>query len=1081
MRLTDIFIRRPVLAIVVNLILVIAGITAIRTVSVRQYPKIESSTITVRTVYVGANADLVRGFVTTPLERAIAAADGIDYMESQSALGISTINIRLRLNFPAAAALADVSARVNQVRADLPPEAEVPAINIEPSDAIIAAMYLSFASDILEDNQVTDYLIRMVQPRLSALEGVQRADILGGRTFALRAWLKPERMAALDISPAQVRTALAQNNYLAAVGQTKGQLVQVDLTTTTDLTNVEDFKRLVVKEQGGALVRLEDIADVSLGADDYDSDVRLSGKKAVFMGVWVLPTANSLDVIERVRKEVESIKREQPSGMQVAVAYDSTKYIDSAIKDVTRTLLETIATVMVVIFLFLGKFRTVLVPIVAIPLSLVGAVFLMQVFGFTLNLLTLLAIVLSVGLVVDDAIVVVENVERHVRLGQTPFRAAIDGAHELVGPIIAMTITLAAVFVPIGFQGGLTGALFREFALTLAGAVFISGVVALTLSPMMSSRVISAKHEPGWLASKIERAFDSLKNRYDRALARTLAKRPVVYAVWIVLTLCVVPMYLFSPKELAPQEDQGVVFGALDLPPNATIEQLRPYTNQIYDIYKSTPEFEHSFQATYPGNGFGGMLVKPWDERTRSIFPIQEEIGKKLTSVAGVRAPAFLPPALPNPGLLPVEFVIASNASHEEIVRIAQEIVNAAIASGEFAFPPTTDVKLDQETSEIVIDRDKAATMGVKMQDVGSDLASLLGGNYVNRFDIDGRAYKVIAQVQRTDRLTPGDLESIRITGPNGELVPLNSLATIKRGVEPRTLNRFQQLNAVKISGVAPRGVESGLRVLEDAAKKSMPAGYHIDFTGESRQLRQEGGKFLPAMGLAIVLIFLVLAAQFNSFRDPFVILAGSVPLAMFGALIFTFLKFSGPPGMHFPATDRFTSMLNIYSEVGLVTLAGLVSKNGILIVQFANVQQLAGLSKLDAVKAAASTRLRPILMTSVATVAGHFPLTFVTGPGAAARNSIGRVLVGGMTIGTIFTLFVVPALYILIAKDHARERERQPAPEEGGVSLAPSPRPAVFVGARPTPAALRASLRMRLRSSRTMRKKAPRDTVPKT
>jgi multidrug efflux pump len=1062
MRITDIFIKRPVLAIVVNLILVIAGITAIRTVSVRQYPKIESATVTVTTVYTGANADLVRGFVTTPLERAIAAADGIDYIESQSTLGLSTINVRLRLNFPAAAALADVSARVNQVRADLPPEAEVPAIHIEPSDAAIAAMYLSFNSDILEDNQVTDYLIRIVQPRLSALEGVQRAEILGGRTFALRAWLKPDRMASLDVSPSQVRTALAQNNYLAAVGQTKGQLVQVDLTATTDLSRVDEFKRLVIREHEGALVRLEDVADVTLGADDYDSDVRLSGKKAVFMGVWVLPTANSLDVISRVRKEVDEIEKEQPSGMNVGVAYDSTKYIESAIHDVTRTLLETIATVMVVIFLFLGKFRTVLVPVVAIPLSLIGAVFLMQVFGFTLNLLTLLAIVLSVGLVVDDAIVVVENVERHVRLGQTPLNAALEGARELVGPIIAMTITLAAVFVPIAFQGGLTGALFREFALTLAGAVFISGIVALTLSPMMSSRLISEKHQPGWFASRVERAFEGLKVRYERALAHTLDSRRVIYGAWLVLTALVVPMYLFSPKELAPQEDQGVIFGSLDLPANPTIEQLRPYTNQIFEIYKSEPEFEHSFQATFPGRGFGGALMKPWDERHRSIFPIQEELSKKLRDVAGVRAPAFLPPALPNPGLLPVEFVIASNASHEEIIRVAEQIVQAAVASGEFSFPPATDVKLDQQASEIVVDRDKAASMGLHMQDIGTDLASLLGGNYVNRFDIDGRAYKVIPQVERANRLTPQDLTSIRITGPNGELVPLSALATIRSHVEPRTLNRFQQLNAVKISGVAPRGVESGLHTLEDAAAKVMPAGYHMEYTGESRQLRQEAGKFLPAMGLALVLIFLVLAAQFDSFRDPFVILAGSVPLAMFGALIFTFLKFSGPPGMHFPLTDPFTSTLNIYSEVGLVTLAGLVSKNGILIVQFANVQQLAGLSKIEAVKAAAATRLRPILMTSVATVAGHFPLTIVTGPGASARNSIGRVLVGGMTIGTIFTLFVVPALYVLIAKDHhARAKAPEPAPE-GGASparrrggkrrgwLFPRPAPAT---SRPSPA----------------------------
>jgi multidrug efflux pump len=1042
-RLTDIFIRRPVLAIVVNLVILIAGIQAIRGVSVRQYPRIESSTVTVRTVYVGAGADLVRGFVTTPLERAIAAADGIDYIESQSQLGLSTINVRLRLNFPTAGALADISARVNQVRADLPPEAEIPSINIEPSDAQVAAMYLSFGSAILESNQVTDYLARIVQPRLSAIQGVQRADVLGGRNFALRAWLKPERMAALDISPADVRAALAANNYLAAVGQTKGQLVQIDLSATTNLTAVDDFKKLVLRQHEGALVRLEDVAEVTLGADDYDTDVRFSGKKAVFMGVWVLPSANSLDVISRVRTEMEAIQRDIPSGMQARIAYDSTKYIENAIHDVTRTLLETIGIVMVVIFLFLGRFRTVLVPVVAIPLSLVGAVFLIQVFGFTLNLLTLLAIVLSVGLVVDDAIVVVENVERHVRMGKKPFRAAIDAAHELIGPIIAMTITLAAVYVPIGFQGGLVGALFREFAFTLAGAVFVSGVVALTLSPMMSSKLVQAKEEPGRFVRAIERAFEATKRAYGGLLDRTLGARPAVYAVWLTLTALVIPLYALSPVELAPKEDQGVVFGAIEVPPNATIERLTPYTEQVERIFASVPEFEQAFQVTFPYQGFGGALMKPWDERNRDIFAIQEELAAKLTRVAGIRAPAFLPAPLPSPGLLPVEFVISSTADHEEIVKFAQQIALEGMKSGQFAFPPITDVKIDQAMTRLVIDRDKAASMGLSMQQVGADLSSMLGGNFVNRFEIDGRSYKVIPQVERASRLVPEQLPRMYVTGPGKHVVPLAAIAKLERGVEPRTLNRFQQLNSVKVSGVAPRSTEAGLKALEAAAARTLPSGYHIDYTGESRQLRQESGKFLPALVLALVLIFLVLAAQFNSFRDPFVILSGSVPLAMFGALIFTFLKFSGPPGLRFPLTDGWTSTLNIYSQVGLVTLAGLVSKNGILIVQFANLQQAEGMSKLEAVKVAATTRLRPILMTTIATVAGHFPLTIVTGPGAAARNSIGRVLVGGMTIGTAFTLLVVPSLYVLFAKDHRRERERLEAEEaedsQGNESVEPA------------------------------------------
>ncbi|HWX09112.1 MAG TPA: efflux RND transporter permease subunit, partial [Gaiellaceae bacterium] len=705
MKFTDIFVRRPVLAIVVSLVILIAGFQAIRSLNVRQYPKLESASVTIRTAYVGANADLVRGFITTPLERAIAAADGIDYIESQSTQGLSTINVRLKLNFSAANALADISARVNQVRADLPPEAEVPAINIEPSDAQIAAMYLSFGSTILEDNRVTDYLIRVVQPRLSAIEGVQRADILGGRTFAIRAWLKADRMAALNVSPSQVRQALAANNYLAAVGTTKGALVQVNLTASTDLKSLDEFKRLVVRQQGGALVRLEDVADVVMGADTYDQDVRLSGDKAVFMGVWVLPNANSLDVIARVRKEIDVIKTELPTGMQATVAFDSTGYINSAIHEVERTLTETVLIVIVVIFLFLGSLRTVLVPLVAIPVSLIGAVFLMQVFGFTLNLLTLLAVVLSVGLVVDDAIVVVENVERHIRGGKTPLEASYLGARELVGPIVAMTITLAAVYAPIGLQGGLTGALFREFAFTLAGAVFISGVVALTLSPMMSSNLLKANRSQGWLPRGIDGAFDRVRRGYTRALAATLRTRPAVYTVWIVLSLLVVPMYMFSPKELAPNEDQGVMFGAIDVPANATLEQLTPYTEQVNRIFESVPEFDHSFQITFPGSGFGGVLVKPWEERRRSIFPIQGELSGKLASVAGIRAPVFLPSALPSAGFFPVEFVISSTADHEEVLRFAQQLVQAAVASGQFAFPPVTDVRIDQATSEIVLDR----------------------------------------------------------------------------------------------------------------------------------------------------------------------------------------------------------------------------------------------------------------------------------------------------------------------------------------------------------------------------------------
>jgi multidrug efflux pump len=1021
--ITDLFIRRPILAIVVNLLILVGGVQALRTLTVRQYPEIESASITVRTVYVGANADLVRGFVTTPLERAIAGADGIDYIESQSTQGLSTINVRLELDFPGAEALADISARVDQVRADLPPEAEVPTILIEPSDARIAAMYLSFGSSILDDNQVTDYLIRVVQPRLSAVDGVQRAEILGGRPFAIRAWLKAERMAALSITPADVRRALAANNYLSAVGQTKGALMRIDLTATTDLRSLEAFEQLVVREEGDTLVRLSDIADVELGAETYDAEVRFSGESAVFMGVWVLPDANSLDVIGRVREQMQEIERELPVGMKGEVAFDSTVYIDDAIDEVTTTLIETIGIVIVVIFLFLGSLRSVLVPVVAIPLSLVGAVLLMQVFGFTLNLLTLLAVVLSVGLVVDDAIVVLENVERHVREGQTRLQAAMLGARELVGPVIAMTIVLVAAYIPIGLQGGLTGALFREFAFTLAGAVLISGIVALTLSPVMSSRLLREERRRGWLPDRIDRAFDATRRGYSRALGRALSARPAIYLVWGALTLAIVPMYLFSPQELAPEEDQGAVFTALEVPANASLEQMVAYTSQVQEVFEADPDYDHSFQITFAESGFGGMIATPWSERERDIFAIRQNLTEGVADVPGVRAPIFLRPALPSAGLFPVEVVIASTAEHEEILRYAEQLVDEATQSGQFAFPPIVDVRLDQARADLVLDRDKVATMGLSMEQVGSDLSAALAGDFVNRFNMEGRSYKVIPQLQRVDRLVPEQVLDLHITGPDGQPIPLGSVASLRETVEPRTLNRFQQLNAVKLSGVATRSLDGAIGVLEDAAERVLPPEYRVDYTGESRQLRQEAGKFLPAMGLALLVVFLVLAAQFDSFRDPFVILVGSVPLAIFGALIFTFLDFAGPPGLEFGLTEGWTTTMNIYSQVGLVTLVGLVSKNGILIVEFANAAQKAGRTKLEAVQDAAHTRLRPILMTTVATVAGHFPLTLVTGPGATARNSIGIVLVGGMAIGTLFTLFVVPALYMLIARDHRAER----------------------------------------------------------
>ena len=1010
MKFTDLFVRRPVLAIVVNLVILIAGLQAIRTLSVRQYPRSDISVVTVTTVYVGANADLVRGFITTPLERVIASADGIDYIESSSAQGVSTITVHLKLNYDTNAALTQVQAKVAQVRNDLPPEAEAPIIDLATADQQFAAMYLGFSSKDLDQNQITDYLTRVVQPKLSAVSGVQRADILGSRTFAMRVWLKPERMAALGISPSDVRNALSQNNYLSAIGQTKGSMTSINLVANTDLKTSEEFRQLVVKEKEGVVVRLGEIADVELGAENYDSDVRFNGQSATFMGIWVLPNANALEVIKRVRAEVPDIRAQLPAGMEVGIPYDSTAYIEDAIHEVLSTLTETLLIVIVVIFLFLGSFRAVLIPIVAIPVSLIGAVFLMLIAGFTINLLTLLAIVLSVGLVVDDAIVMVENVERHLQLGEKPFEAALKAARELVGPIIAMTITLAAVYAPIGIQGGLTGALFREFAFTLAGAVIVSGIVALTLSPMMGSRLLRAGDAEKGFAGWINRRFEKVKSTYARLLSGSLNYRPVVYVLWFIVVLLMFPFYMFSAKELAPTEDQAVVFGVIQAAPNATIDQTNLFAQKVYDVYHAMPEHQSVFQLTNPTGGFGGMVTKPWSERKKSTQQLQVEASMGLSKIPGVRVISLVPQPLPGGGSFPVDFVVASTAEPQRLVDFANDLVGKAYQSGLFMFADS-DLKYDQPQAEVVFDRDKLRAQGVDLGQAGRDLSTMLGGNYVNRFSIQGRSYKVIPQIKRADRLTPSQLQDIYVTGAGGKLVPLSTFATVKTSTQPRDLKRFQQLNAVRIQGVIPPGVplDKALSVLEDEAKRILPKGFTVDYAGESRQLRTEGSKFLFTFMLSAILIYLVLAAQFESFRDPFIVLAGSVPLALSGSLLFSFLGFT---------------TLNIYSQVGLITLVGLIAKNGILIVEFANKLQEQGRDKIKAVIEAAETRLRPILMTTAATVMGHMPLVFARGPGAGARNSIGTMLVTGMIIGTAFTLFVVPSIYVLVAKTHHALRD---------------------------------------------------------
>ncbi|MBB3169582.1 efflux RND transporter permease subunit [Simiduia aestuariiviva] len=1019
MKFTDIFIQRPVIAIVICLLILLAGFQAGNSLSVRQFPRSDVARITINTVYVGASAELVRGFITTPIERAIASAEGIDYIDSESAMNRSTIRAHLRLNYDPLRAMTEINAKVNQVRGDLPPEAEVPSITIEAADSEFAAAYLSFNSEILDQNQITDFLTRSVQPRLTAISGVQKAEALGGRVFAMRIWIKHDRLAALQVTPLEVRQALQRNNVQAAIGQTRGSYTQVNLRADTDLNSVEDFENIVVRQTDSGTIRLRDLADVQLGAEDYNTEVRFSGETAVFLGVWVAPNANSLSVMQRVNAEMAAIQKELPTGLSAVVAYDATKYIDASITEVLTTLTETLLIIVVVIFLFLGFSRSVLIPVVAIPLSLIGALFIMQLFGFSLNLLTLLSIVLSVGLVVDDAIVMVENIERHIQAGKPPFAASIIAARELAGPILAMTVTLVSVYLPIGLQGGLTGTLFREFAITLAGAVTISAIVAITLSPMLGSRMLKPHRT---LNAPLGKIFDRFQTYYSGRLAQTLRHRPAIYIVWVGIALLCFPLYLFSAKELAPLEDQGVIFGIVESPANATVDQASFYAAAVNDIFMAVPETDFTFQLTFPTGGFSGLVTKPWEERERSVFEIQPELQEKLGAIPGVRIFPITPPSLPGGGNFPVEFVVAGTAPAKDIYDYALQLQEVANNSGKFNFT-MLDMKVDQPDYLLNIDREKVADLGLDLQTVTQDLGTLLGGGYVNRFNMAGQSYKVIPQVKRTARLTPDDLQELYISGPKGELIRLDQVATLSHSTAPRTIHRMQQRNAVKLSGDTHLPLGEALAFLEQEAAKILPQGYSIDYTGESRQLKREGNTFLPAFLLALTMIFLVLAAQYNSFRDPVVILAGSVPLAVFGALIFTFIKMPMPLPFF---TDSFSTTLNIYSQVGLVTLMGLIARNGILVVEFANRLQEEGKSKLEAVHQAAVVRLRPVLMTSIATVAGHMPLIFADGPGAGARIAIGLVLVFGMAIGTVLTLFVLPSVYVLVAKDHQQEQARR-------------------------------------------------------
>jgi multidrug efflux pump len=1022
MKFTDIFVHRPVLASVVSLLIFILGVRSLVELDLRQYPKTQNTTVTVTTAYPGASSDLVQGFITQPLQQAIAEADGIDFISSTSAQGVSTIEAHMRLNYDPNAAVAEIQGKVASQTGVLPEAAQNPVID-KSTGSDMALMYLAFYSEEMSLPQITDYLTRVVQPQLQALQGVAKAELIGNKTYAMRIWLDPARMASLKVSGDEVAQVLRANNYLAGVGRIQGESVQVDLSATTDASTVDDFKRLVVRSQDGTLIRLEDIAEIELGAVDYNSTTLFKGKPAIFIGVEQAPGSNPLDVAEGVHRLLPSLEAQFPEGLKAFVAYDAAEFIQQSIDEVFKTLAEAVLIVLLVIYLSLGSLRAAIIPSVAVPLSIVGAGFLMLLLGFSINLLTLLAMVLAIGLVVDDAIVVVENVHRHLEMGKSRKQAAIDAARELGLPIVAMTTTLVAVYAPIGFMGGLVGSLFTEFAFTLAGAVLVSGIVALTLSPMLSAAVLREGGQRGRFEQAVESFFAGLANRYSRLLHRWLDYPSATVLVAFVLVAAIYAMYSMTQKELAPTEDQSFLFFMGNAPQTATIDYNKRYASEMEPLFAKIPEYQESFLLVGfldPTTTFGGLKMRPQSERNRSQMQVQPELQGALAQIAGLETVVFPLPTLPTPGSgIPVELALVSDRSHEELSGLADQLLGRAMQSGKFMFLQK-DVKMERPRTVLEIDRERAGDLGIDMQTLGRGLAAMLNEDYVNWFSLEGRSYKVIPQVDRRSRNDLAKLEDYQIRNAAGELVPLGALVKIRQEVEPSKRTQFQQLNAITLSGVMMPGTTLGdaLAYLENESKSIFPRGVRIDYKGESRQYKSEGSALEITFFLSLLVIYLVLAAQFESWRDPFVILM-SVPLSIAGAMAFLFLGFSS---------------INIYTQVGLITLIGLVAKNGILIVEFANqLREREGLDKREAVERASAIRLRPILMTTVAMLVAMVPLLTATGPGGVSRFDIGLVIVTGLGIGTVFTLFVVPAFYMLLSpKRHAATHVPDSPPPNG-------------------------------------------------
>ena len=1003
MAFTDPFIRRPVLATVLSLLIILLGAQAFNKLAVREFPKMENALIKVTTVYPGANAETIQGYITQPLQNSLASAEGIDFMTSESRQNVSTISVFARLGTDSDKLLTELLAKANEVKSSLPAQAQDPLLEKESDGNSL--MYISFSSEELSAQQVTDYLFRVVQPKLATLPGMAKAEVLGNQVFAMRIWLNPARLSAYGITANDVNNAIKQYNYLSTAGEIEGQLTVTSLNARTVLNTPEAFAGIPVKVSGDSRILLGDIARIELGSESYDIRTSMNGIPSVYIGIKGTPSANPLELIKKVRTELPEIEAQLPANLQMTIAYDGTKFIQASIDEVVSTLAEAVLIVVAVVFLFLGSFRSVLIPVITIPLSMIGVLFFMQLMGYSINLLTLLAMVLAIGLVVDDAIVVVENIHRHIDEGKSPFDAALEGAREIAVPVISMTITLAAVYAPIGFLSGLTGALFKEFALTLAGSVVISGIVALTLSPMMCAQLLRPTNKTSGLAHRLDQLFEGLKQRYQRALHSSMETRPVIL-LFALLVLLLIPVLLtFTKKELAPNEDQGMIYLFASSPQTNNLKYMNANTDAFINVFKSIPEYKQSFLVEGTGGvqaSFGGFGLLPWNERERSQMEVLPDLQAKLNEIPGIKVFAFNRPALPGGGSgLPFQFVITAPASYETLLEVAERIKTRVAATNKFAF---VDTDLDFNKPELVIDidREKAAQMGVSMQDIGQLLATLLGESEINRFTIEGRSYKVIAQADPSFRDSPNWINNFSVRNSQGQMVSLATLVTISERARPAQLSQFQQLNSVTLKGFPIVSMGEAIETVRAIAEEESPKGFTFDYAGASRQFVTESGALAATFALALAVIYLLLAAQFESFRDPLVILV-TVPLSICGALIPLFLGFA---------------TLNIYTQVGLITLIGLISKHGILVVEFANhLRQDKGLTARQAVEEAAAIRLRPILMTTAAMVFGMLPLLMASGAGAVSRFDIGLVIATGMSIGTLFTLFVLPAIYILLAK----------------------------------------------------------------